>query len=89
MAFDLLCFVFGAFGACVKSLLLAVWMSCALSFTFSWKHNAAALITLLIGQYHSIQSKAYIKYSANLCRDVLSSQEHYVVNKGEKKESFR
>lgn len=30
---------------------LALSLSCALRSTFSWKHNAAALITSLIGQY--------------------------------------
>lgn len=51
-----LCFVFGGSSLFVRSLIPAACLSFALSFTFSWKHNAAALIIALIGRYTSILS---------------------------------
>lgn len=47
---------FGGSAASARSSTPAVCLSCALSFRFSWKRNATALITALIGRYMSIPS---------------------------------
>lgn len=54
--FDLCALFFCGSAAFVRSLIPAICLSYALRFTFSWKHNAAALIMALIGRYTSILS---------------------------------
>lgn len=52
---------------------------------FPYKHNTAELITSLIGQYTSTLSWKYLKCATHLCRDNMSSQERYGVNKEKNK----